>query len=117
MTTSRRDAPPDDGPPGPRLYSPAEIAKALGCSEWWVKEQARRRRIPYSWIGGSYKFTAEQLAEIIHASEVRPQPTAPQSAAGERRPRRRLAAPALPTAQLRARPQPQRRGGSDTSAA
>jgi hypothetical protein len=44
----------------------------LRCSVWWVKEQARHRRIPYCWIGGSYRFTAEHLAEIVHLFEVRP---------------------------------------------
>jgi excisionase family DNA binding protein len=55
-----------------RLYRPAEVAEILGCSEWWVKEQARKRRIPFAWIGGSYRFTAEHIAEIVRASEVRP---------------------------------------------
>jgi excisionase family DNA binding protein len=53
-----------------RLYRPAEVAELLGCSEWWVKEQARKRRIPYSRIGGSYRFTAEHLAEIVRLHEV-----------------------------------------------
>jgi len=44
----------------------------LRCSEWWVKEQARRRRIPFAWIGGSYLFTPEHLAEIVRRFEVRP---------------------------------------------
>ncbi|WP_433082730.1 helix-turn-helix domain-containing protein [Dactylosporangium sp. CA-052675] len=54
------------------LHRPAEVAKILDCSEWWVKEQARRRRIPFAWIGGSYRFTDEHLAEIIRIFEVRP---------------------------------------------
>ena len=57
---------------GTQLHSPVEVAKALGCSEWWVKEQARRRRIPFTWIGGSYRFTAEHVREIIRVFEVRP---------------------------------------------
>ena len=44
----------------------------LRCSEWWVKEQARRRRIPFCWIGGSYLFTDEHITEIIRLFEVRP---------------------------------------------
>jgi hypothetical protein len=44
----------------------------LRCSEWWVKEQARKRRIPYSWIGGSYLFTDEHVAEIMRRFEVQP---------------------------------------------
>ncbi|MFF4735043.1 helix-turn-helix domain-containing protein [Streptomyces sp. NPDC001262] len=56
----------------PHLFRPAEIAKALGCSEWWVKEQARRRRIPFTRVGGAYRFTAEHFAEIVCAFEERP---------------------------------------------
>lgn len=56
----------------PILYRPAEVAEMLGCSEWWVKEQARNRRIPFSWIGGSYRFTDEHVAEIFRLFEERP---------------------------------------------
>ncbi|WP_371409818.1 helix-turn-helix domain-containing protein [Micromonospora zamorensis] len=59
------------GPPG-TLYRPAEVAKILRCSEWWVKEQARNDRIPYSWIGGSYRFTDGHVAEIVRLFERRP---------------------------------------------
>jgi hypothetical protein len=55
------------------LHRPAQIAKMLDCSEWWVKEQARKRRIPYAWIGGSYRFTDQHVAEIIRLFEVRPE--------------------------------------------
>jgi hypothetical protein len=44
----------------------------LRCSEWWIKEQARCRRIPFSWIGGSYLFTEAHVAEIVRLFEVRP---------------------------------------------
>jgi hypothetical protein len=54
------------------FYRPAEVAALLHCSEWWVKEQARRRRIPYCWIGGSYRFTDEHVAEMARLFEVRP---------------------------------------------
>jgi hypothetical protein len=54
------------------LLKPRDVAKALKCSEWWVKEQARRGRIPFSWIGGSYRFTRDHLQEIIRVFEHRP---------------------------------------------
>ena len=56
----------------PALYRPVDIAKALGMSEWWVKEQARRGRIPFTKPGRSYRFTAEQFAEIVRLYETRP---------------------------------------------
>ncbi|GIJ52445.1 hypothetical protein Val02_93310 [Virgisporangium aliadipatigenens] len=54
------------------FYVPAELAEMLRCSVWWVKDQARKRRIPYCWIGGGYRFTPEHVAEIVRLSEVRP---------------------------------------------
>ena len=76
----------------PVFYRPSEVAVMLRCSEWWVKEQARQRRIPYAWIGGSYLFTTEHITEIVRLFEVWPADTAPaspdpsarHSAAGER---------------------------------
>jgi hypothetical protein len=62
---------PTDGQT-PQLLKPRDVAKALKCSEWWVKEQARKGRIPFSWIGGSYRFTHEHLQEIIRVFEHRP---------------------------------------------
>ncbi len=56
----------------PILYCPADIAGALDMSEWWVKEQARRGRIPFTKPGRSYRFTAEQFAEILRIYESRP---------------------------------------------
>jgi hypothetical protein len=59
--------------PLPPVYLPRDIAKALHCSEWWVKEQARRGRIPFSKPGGRYRFTAEHFAE----GALRPASSAP----------------------------------------
>ncbi|MGW6456277.1 helix-turn-helix domain-containing protein [Streptomyces sp. NPDC055078] len=56
----------------PHLFRPAEVAQALGCSEWWVKEQARQGNIPFTRPGGAYRFTAEHVAEIVRLFEVRP---------------------------------------------
>ena len=56
----------------PPVYLPRDIAKALHCSEWWVKEQARRGRIPFTKAGGGYRFTAEHFAEIMRIFESRP---------------------------------------------
>src|SRR5436309_1514564 len=59
-------------PAHPTFFLPSEVAATLRCSEWWVKEQARQHRIPFCWIGGGYKFTAEHVAEIARLFEVRP---------------------------------------------
>jgi hypothetical protein len=85
------------------LYRPADIAKVLGCSEWWIREQARRRRIPFSWIGGSYRFTDDHLTEIIRLFEVRPAEVAPPLSESPASPRTRVARPTQQAARLRAR--------------
>jgi Helix-turn-helix domain len=100
-TTAPRNHP--DGSVPPRLLEPREVATALGCSEWWVKEQARRRRIPFAKVGGAYRFTGEHLREIIRIFEQRPaqSPTPDDSAATRRRATR--SQPVAPVVQLRAR--------------
>ncbi|WP_282703395.1 helix-turn-helix domain-containing protein [Streptomyces sp. CC219B] len=109
-------APVPDRPsdaPLPRLYRPEEIADALGCSAWWVKDRARRSLIPHTRVGRAYRFTAEHLAEIVRLYEERPaQParavevadtpsSVPGAQTGSAQPRRPLIAP---TTRLRARP-------------
>ncbi|MDO0913028.1 helix-turn-helix domain-containing protein [Streptomyces sp. DT2A-34] len=63
----------EGGAPLPRLYRPEEIAEALGCSAWWVKDRARRGLIPHTRVGRAYRFTAAHLAEIVRLHEERPQ--------------------------------------------
>lgn len=68
---------PDPQSTLPTYHRPADVARMLRCSEWWVKEQARRRRIPYSWIGGSYLFTDEHILTIVRLFEVQPIESSP----------------------------------------
>ncbi|WP_084704147.1 helix-turn-helix domain-containing protein [Phaeacidiphilus oryzae] len=65
----------------PPVYSAAEVAAALRCSEWWVKEQARKGCIPFTKPGGTYRFTAEHVAEILRIYEggAPSLPAAPES--------------------------------------
>src|SRR5262249_49931927 len=87
----------------PRLFFPHEVATVLGCSEWWVKEQARRRRIPFTKAGGAYRFTKDHVHEIIRIYEQRP--THAQASDDGTAPRRRAvpSQPAAPVVQLRPR--------------
>lgn len=91
----------------PPLFYPADVAKALRMSEWWVKEQARRGRIPFTKPGRAYRFTAEQFAEIVRMYEARPAiVTAPQARAVVASAPKKLAAdpqPGRSTTRLRAR--------------
>lgn len=65
----------------PVLYKPGEVADAFEVSEWWIKEQARKGRIPFTRLGGAYRFTAEHVTEIIHLFEEAP----PRSAGASER--------------------------------
>lgn len=87
----------------PHLFRPAAIAEALGVSEWWVKEQARRGHIPCTRPAGAYRFTAEHFAEIVRLFEERPtrHPQAADVVPVQRARRHRTAEP---PAQLVARP-------------
>jgi hypothetical protein len=97
--------------PGP-YYRPADVARLLRCSEWWVKEQARRRRVPFCWIGGSYLFTDEHVAAILRLFEVAPNDPPPTT--GVARTIRPATTPGDDTSsRLRARP-PRRLRGKDS---
>jgi hypothetical protein len=76
------------------FYRAAEVARMLRCSEWWIKEQARRRRVPFCWIGGSYLFTDEHIAAIVRLFEVQPVDAgAPAAPTGRARRSRAAASP------------------------
>ncbi|MEV7229705.1 helix-turn-helix domain-containing protein [Polymorphospora sp. NPDC051019] len=85
------------------LHRPAEVAKILRCSEWWVKEQARKERIPFAWIGGSYRFTDEHIVEIVRLFERRPASGALPSREASVPGPNRSESSSPPPAQLRAR--------------
>lgn len=110
-----------DEPPAsklPRLHTPDEIADALGVSGWWVREQCRKRRIPFARVGGAYRFTSDHLAEIVSIFEERPGRSHGSSTA-TRSTRRRVQPQSTPPAvPLRARPPRRVRsgGGGDDAA-
>ena len=102
----------------PQLYSAADVAQALRCSEWWVKEQARRGRIPFTKPGGSYRFTVEHVAEIMRIFERRPTESGSTPVPASQAPRRRAATTAVPVTSLKARaPRRARHGQSQSTAA
>ncbi|GGK11550.1 hypothetical protein GCM10010124_00220 [Pilimelia terevasa] len=86
----------------PQTHRPAAAAKLIGCSEWWLKEQARKRRIPYAWIGGSYRFTDQHITEIITTFEVRPEHQPTRTGIGATR-KPRTVMKVAPVVELRAR--------------
>ncbi|WP_411574231.1 helix-turn-helix domain-containing protein [Streptomyces fradiae] len=99
----------------PRLFRPEEIADALGCSAWWVKDRASRGHIPFTRVGRAYRFTAEHLAEIIRLNEVRLAKAPEPAVSSLRMPLPPRAA--APSARLRARrPRRARQDDFDTTA-
>jgi hypothetical protein len=56
----------------PVVYDSDEAAALLRCRASWLKEKARRREIPFTMIGGSYRWTADHLAEIVRMGEQEP---------------------------------------------
>ncbi|MGW1489706.1 DNA-binding protein [Streptomyces sp. NPDC002402] len=87
----------------PDTYSAGEVAKALYCSEWWVKEQARRRRIPFIRSGSGYRFTKGHVEEIFRILEERPEPVNTGVGMAISQGRRTPVVPGMAVVQLRAR--------------
>ncbi|NMM32188.1 MAG: DNA-binding protein [Cellulomonas sp.] len=55
-----------------RTFSPEEVAKTLGTSAWWVREQARAGRAEHLRVGkGRIRFTAAQVATLVERATVR----------------------------------------------
>jgi excisionase family DNA binding protein len=97
-----------DLPSLPRLHTAEEIASALRVSESWVKERARRREIPFTLVGGSYRFTEAHLEEIVQIFEQRPESIHGQVVTAPRRRTKQPAPEQTAVVPLQAR-QPQRR--------
>jgi excisionase family DNA binding protein len=97
------------GPPA--LYTSEEAAAILRVKRSWLERQAARRKIPFTMLGGAYRFTAAHLAEIVLMHEESP---APRNNAPGRGGTARVHkhAPALETVPLRPRP----RGGPGRAA-
>lgn len=59
--------------------SPEEVAAAIGASAWWVREQARRRRIPHLRLGrGRIRFLPQHVDALIRRATVREFEVAPE---------------------------------------
>jgi hypothetical protein len=56
-----------------RAISPAEAAAQLGASEWWVREQCRRKRVPHQRYGRErIALLPEQVAALAALATVQP---------------------------------------------
>ncbi len=97
LTAARRG----QGPPA--LYTAEEAAAILRVKRSWLERQAARRKVPFTMLGGGYRFTATHLAEIVLMHEEPPAPRNDTAAPGRTRIGPQLA-PGLGAAPLRPRP-------------
>jgi excisionase family DNA binding protein len=59
----------------PTLYTAAEAAEILRVKQSWLERQAAARKIPFTMLGGAYRFTADHLALIVQTYETVPSPS------------------------------------------
>ena len=85
----------------PTLYTAEEAAKALRVRQSWLERQAAARKIPFTMLGGSYRFTAGHLAQIVHIFEAAPAPAAVPATSTSSGPARPVAARPLQRARRR----------------
>ncbi len=93
----------------PKVYTLAEAAQLLRVRESWLERQAAARRIPFTMLGGSYRFTGDHLIQIVRMHESTPATEVPPPGPDSRRqPRtaRGKAAPVGGVTPLRPRPRP-----------
>jgi len=51
------------------LYTATEAAKILKVKESWLERQAAARKIPFTMLGGAYRFTDGHLAAIVQTND------------------------------------------------
>jgi len=72
------DRPPADGPMRDlATLGPDEVAQLIGASEWWVREQARMRRVPHLRFGrDQIKFRRADVVALMDLAAIEPVPIA-----------------------------------------
>lgn len=56
------------------LYTTEEAAEILRVKKSWLERQAAARKIPFTMLGGSYRFTSAHLSAIVRMHEQAPAP-------------------------------------------
>jgi excisionase family DNA binding protein len=57
------------------LYTAAEAAEILKVKKSWLERQAAARKIPFTMLGGTYRFTDGHLVAIVQMHEMMPLPS------------------------------------------
>lgn len=88
------------------LFTTAEAAEILKVKKSWLERQAAARKIPFTMLGGAYRFTDGHLAAIVQMYEMMPSPSGNARDSRSRSKRASKPAPAAGNgvAPLRARP-------------
>jgi excisionase family DNA binding protein len=60
----------------PALYTAEEAAEILRVKKSWLERQAAARKIPFTMLGRSYRFTSAHLGAIVQMHEKLPIPSA-----------------------------------------
>ena len=68
-------ATPHHGQDTLRLYTAEEAAEILRVKKSWLERQAAARKIPFTMLGRSYRFTSAHLAAIVRMHEQAPAPS------------------------------------------
>lgn len=76
----------------PAVYTAEEAAEILRVKKGWLERQAAARKIPFTMLGGSYKFTSSHLSAIVRMHEQAPAPPGWEGD-GDTRSRQRSAQP------------------------
>jgi excisionase family DNA binding protein len=88
------------------LYTAAEAAEILKVKKSWLERQAAARKIPFTMLGGAYRFTDRHLATIIQIHEMMPAPSGNVRDRRSRSRRARKPAPAAANGVAPLRPRP-----------
>ena len=92
------------------IHTLDEAAAILRVKPSWLERQAAARKIPFTMLGGSYRFTAHHLAAIVAQHENRPGPVDPFiSEPRRRKPREARRRDDMPASALRPRAVARRR--------
>jgi hypothetical protein len=97
------------------IFTADEAAVILRVRRSWLERQAGSRRIPFTLLGGSYRFTAVHIREIIRIFEQAPAPTvgpAEVTAIAPRRHSRQTSASGREPLQARPRKNPSRQNAA-----
>ena len=57
------------------LYTTEEAAEILRVKKSWLERQAAARKIPFTMLGRSYRFTSAHLCAIVRMYEQAPAPS------------------------------------------